>query len=79
MVLKNPAGEVVYRWSVGKVFAEGETSESLGGPKEYEMEGEIDGAGLADGIYTVVAWFTTADGPKFVATGQVEIFTQTRQ
>ncbi|WP_321473624.1 BsuPI-related putative proteinase inhibitor [uncultured Paludibaculum sp.] len=73
MVLRNQEGEVVYRWSDGKAFTQEMSEEFIFDPKVYEINGEIDAAmaaGLADGFYSVEAWLTTTEGPKFAsATG----------
>lgn len=77
LVMRNPAGEIVYRWSHGKVFAE-EVSEMSLGRSEFPIEGEIDAAtaaGLADGMYTLEASITNGEGPKFAASATVELYT----
>lgn len=79
MVLRNPAGEVVYRWSDGKAFLDVVGEETIGGRRSYLIEGEIDAAaaaGLEDGLYTVEAWLTTGDGPKFASAATVELYTR---
>ncbi|MGJ5814953.1 BsuPI-related putative proteinase inhibitor [Paludibaculum fermentans] len=80
LVLRNAAGEVVYRWSDGKAFLDVVGEEFVGGgPKAYQIEDAIDAAAaanLADGIYTLEAWLTTGDGPKFSSTVSVELNTR---
>ncbi|MBN9663110.1 MAG: hypothetical protein J0H49_33230 [Acidobacteria bacterium] len=79
MVLRNPSGAVVYRWSEGKAFLDVVGEETVGGPKSYLIEGEIDAAtaaGLDDGLYTVEAWLATGEGPKFASSATVELYTR---
>ncbi|WP_321473626.1 BsuPI-related putative proteinase inhibitor [uncultured Paludibaculum sp.] len=79
MVLRNSTGEIVYRWSDGKVFTEVVAKESVGGRRSFAMDGVIDAAtsaGLQDGIYTLEAWLTTGDGPKFASSAAMELYTR---
>ncbi len=79
MVFRNPAGAVVYRWSDGKGFTDAVGEETIGGRRSYLIEGEIDAAaaaGLEDGMYTIEAWLTTGDGPKFASSATVELYTR---
>lgn len=79
MVVRNPAGTIVYRWSDGKAFTDIVGEETVGSRRSYVIEGEIDAsaaAGLEDGLYTVEAWLTTGDGPKFASSATVELYTR---
>ncbi|MGC4053345.1 MAG: BsuPI-related putative proteinase inhibitor [Paludibaculum sp.] len=79
LVLRNPSGAIVYRWSEGKAFLDVVGEETVGGPKSYLIEGEIDAAtaaGLEDGFYTVEAWLATGEGPKFASSAMVELYTR---
>lgn len=78
LVLRNASGEVVYRWSDGRMFAQALSSEHIGGPKSVHIEAEFNAAAssaLPDGVYTVEAWLTTGEGPRFASSAAVEIFT----
>jgi hypothetical protein len=78
MVVRNEAGEVVYRWSDGQVFAESIKTESIDGRKSVNIQAEFSAAAsaaLPDGFYTVEAWLTTGDGPRFASSATFELFT----
>jgi len=78
LVLRNEAGEIVYRWSDGQVFAEALKTESISGRKSVNIVAEFSAAAsaaLPDGFYTVEAWLTTGDGPRFASSATFELFT----
>jgi hypothetical protein len=63
LVVKNGAGDMVYRWSDGRGFAQVLHSLSLGaGEKNFTVQfplADSKGAALPAGVYTAEAWLTT--------------------
>ncbi len=76
VVLRNQAGEVVYRWSEGMAFAPAAKQEEVGsGEKNFVALIRLaarDGETLPPGLYTAQAWITTA-GREYSAAIPVEI------
>ena len=78
LVLRNAEGHVVYRWSDGRMFEQALGEESISGYRNFLIEGELDSgtaASLTNGNYSLEAWLTTVDGPRFAASATVEVFT----
>lgn len=77
IVLKNEAGDIVYRWSDGKVFTQALISQSFGpGEKNYAVIVPlVDKAGkpLASGKYTAEGWLATIGSRSFSASVGFEV------
>ncbi|MGH9660002.1 MAG: BsuPI-related putative proteinase inhibitor, partial [Bryobacteraceae bacterium] len=67
LVLRKESGEVVYRWSEGKVFTQALRNESVGpGERNHVIVATLidkDGGPIAAGRYIAEAWLTTT-GPR---------------
>ena len=72
LVVKNSAGDTVYRWSDGQAFAQILHTLSVGpGEKNYAIQFELDGPPA--GVYTVEAWLTAEDPQRYRARVAFEI------
>jgi hypothetical protein len=67
LVVKNESGDIVYRWSAGRIFLQTLHALNIGpGEKNYSLQLQLADAPrnpLPAGVYTAEAWLTT-DGPQ---------------
>lgn len=77
IVVRNAAGDVVYRWSEGQAFLQVVRQVQVSGERRFETDVPLksrDGAPLPEGQYTLEAWITSGDsGRQFSATAPFSI------
>jgi len=74
LVLKDEAGNVVWKWSDGQMFAQAAHERIIG--TEWSVKVDVPWP-TQEGNYTLQAWLTTAtDAPQFAATAPVRVGNQ---